>query len=613
MSLPQEQNQPFSKEQCESKNKMGKDNISLIDGITDVKIKIEEDMEIPYNYSMQLNTSVNSEDFKIGHTESSDQVKSESPEIKQEYKEAGFALDKIKYVDPSNNQSDGFRITKESIKVEIKQEYEQCDLFPEELNIHNAHLNSEVKLEDFVKLEKLPKRKIKPTNRRKKLKDYSYFTRKWCSWLNLRKNRNRIHSCSLCGQTCIKPSILMFHYKVYHCTKKETQKKTQNKSSSMLHGLVKKENDQMLTNGSSYEGNYIFDTSEKPNSEEVNLKNFINTNQLNSYFSNGKKVFECHVCFKSFLRISHLTRHQRVHSEQKPFQCEICGSRFKKEDQMTMHQKVTHLGIRRYKCLVCLKQFAYPSTLKEHMLLHTGETYKCDICSKEFTTKKYLEYHIFGHNKEKPFKCEVCPKEFNFKKLLKRHMFVHAEEKPFACEVCPKKFSSKGSLWQHRLLHAEKRFKCSVCLKEFATSGNYKQHFLKYSEHRLLQCEFCSKNFVGKSEMKRHLQTHTRDKRLQCEVCFKRFSVISTFKTHMILHEDEDRFKCDVCQKKMTSQRGLKGHMRIHTGEKPYECNICFRPFTNHSSMMTHRKIHTDKIMIPSVQKKAANFMELYF
>ena len=88
----------------------------------------------------------------------------------------------------------------------------------------------------------------------------------------------------------------------------------------------------------------------------------------------NEKLYRCSLCPKSFLLLSRLKRHNRIHKSKKP-----------------------------YRCSECTKSFGISNHLKQHMRVHTGEKpYRCSKCTKSFTRSDCLKLHIRIHAWEKP-------------------------------------------------------------------------------------------------------------------------------------------------------------------------------------------------------------------
>ncbi|KAG5448361.1 hypothetical protein CSKR_107070 [Clonorchis sinensis] len=119
-------------------------------------------------------------------------------------------------------------------------------------------------------------------------------------------------------------------------------------------------------------------------------------------------------------------------SKCRPFKCLDCPNSYRSKIHLEYHIRQRHrLELAPYVCHTCHKRFVTESRLRQHAdSVHSNTmkpNYVCLLCAASFSCRSSLKRHMVIHSGERPYKCTICHKLFKFYASCQRHMKLHLD------------------------------------------------------------------------------------------------------------------------------------------------------------------------------------------
>ena len=178
-------------------------------------------------------------------------------------------------------------------------------------------------------------------------------------------------------------------------------------------------------------------------------------------------LLHCKQCAFTTVRLSHLRRHEIIHSSSL-HSCSKCKYKTSNKKLLSRHLRIKH-GEQDHRekpkllpCAICDYSTTKPYLYQRHLKMHMP-----------------AEFNEDGELQASSYQCPHCPYKSSRKEHYARHFTnVHTNRRPYLCDLCGKSFKRPDALRQHKVTHLDKTnrdypFKCPTCMKGFRSQVSW--------------------------------------------------------------------------------------------------------------------------------------------
>ncbi|KAF6207228.1 hypothetical protein GE061_018468 [Apolygus lucorum] len=199
------------------------------------------------------------------------------------------------------------------------------------------------------------------------------------------------------------------------------------------------------------------------------------------------RPYVCILCNESFKAKTILMEHVAKHAIINNFQCKVCSGFFPNKDDLDSHFRGHRIMRREYSCRECKAVLKTRAACWDHLNLHLRGRSKavgipCEVCGRILSTRITLKEHMLIHSGEKPFECQLCGRKIRHRVNFLLHVQGHTLGLPHQCSTCGMSFNKKSELNLHvSNEHPEQKdYDCSICGIKFKTESRFLKHAVSH-------------------------------------------------------------------------------------------------------------------------------------
>ena len=260
------------------------------------------------------------------------------------------------------------------------------------------------------------------------------FTHKCTLQRHLLIHNKKIQKCNQCNRNYKSLKLLKKHITSHDATAIESQKQPQDniKCQSFEINDKTKSTSQNFPNHPNDNPVQLIKINDYPQYSEFQGFTISIGVHNNDFHHVGKEeIVETSVAGQEVVEITKIICDKPKKKLKKENVCGVCSKIFKKSNDLSRHLRI-HKNERPFECGFCDKKFVLKCTLDRHVEIHSDQRnmVTCHICNQKLVSKNGLILHLKIHSgtKDLPCRYEDCPMYFRTPGNLNAHMKVHQKE-----------------------------------------------------------------------------------------------------------------------------------------------------------------------------------------